>query len=165
MMRTCHYTGMKGEVVIIARNSRGLAIEMRKQNLIVDTARETVAEWAGFGTRGILTTLKLSTGGHAAGDTQTYTPPVASDTDLEVLADVFSKALGAPAYGLGGTDLKRLVYTVSIALGEGNALVGDKIYTEAGLFNADGIMFSRVTFAGVRKNSGITLTVTWQLRF
>jgi len=162
-----NFEGVRGEVTIITRDRDGKILEVMRSNKIVTLAHELMADWAKGGSLGHLTKLKISTGGHAPDDPTTPLSPSLSDTDLdpEELANAFSHALSAPAYGAGGTDHTRLIWTTVIDESEGNALTGDKIYTEAGLFTSDDILFSRVTFPGRTKNVGISLTCVWQIRF
>ncbi len=57
-------------------------------------------------------------------------------------------------------DKVQVTLTADLDFNEGNGAL-----TEAGLFNADSVMYNRVTFAPINKSSDFKLTLIWEVTF
>jgi hypothetical protein len=145
----------KGWFELVARSRSGILVARRKSNLIVDRARELMADYFAGTFTDPVSEIALGDGGAPGG---TPVPPTLGDTALvsEIVGGRKSIA------SITRPTTFRTQYEVTYSPAEANTTLN-----EAGLF-AGGIspatiMVARVTFEPIVKTAALTLTVTWKI--
>ena len=136
--------GIKGQVSLVLRNSKGEIKETRVSNLVVTAGKNHIADQLSSSPgQGAMSHMALGTSATAA---------AAGDTALG--AEIDRNALTSR------TDATNVVtYVANWAAGDAT----NSAIAEAGIFNAGaaGTMLSRATFTAINKAAGDTLQVTW----
>ncbi len=147
----------KGEVIIEGHDKHGTLVLVRKANLIVDRARELMADYFGAIFSDPISEIALGDNGDPG---STPPPPTVSDTALGSEVVGGRKALGS----ITRPTLLRTEFQVTYSTAEANTTVN-----EAGLFagpiSPASVMVARVVFAPFTKTVALTLTITWKITF
>lgn len=135
-----------GSVFLQIRDAdTGRLIEQSEEhNLVVNLGRKNVARLLGGDATGKAITQIAVGEGTAA--------PAKGDTDL---TNKFTKAIGSVSYP---TD-----NSVQFNFEIGTADANGKNITELGLFNDNGVLFSRKTRAAIAKTSAVVITGIWTI--
>lgn len=140
---------------LVARDGSGIIVARRKANLIVDRARELMADYfAGIFTDPV-DEISLGDGGAPGG---TPVPPTLGDTAL------VSEVVGGrkTIASITRPSIVRTQYEVTYGVSEVNTTLN-----EAGLFagpvSPATVLVARVTFEPIVKTAALTLTVTWKI--
>lgn len=145
----------KGLVILTLRDLQGNIAEQRRANLVVNTAREVVADWATADFTESIDDISVGDGGHDPGDPNIPIPPTESDIALD--SETARKTIGVKSQPTA-TDAQ---FEVTFGTAEANGSL-----TEAGLHTIPGdILFARVTFPEIIKTVVFTLTITWKILF
>jgi hypothetical protein len=155
-MRTLDkFPDAKGLFELEARGKGGIVVARRKANLIVNGARELMADYFAGIFSETVQEIALGDGGAPGG---TPVPPTLTDTALVSEIVGGRKAIAS----ITRPTQFRTQYEVTYGVGEANTTLN-----EAGLFAGAGspatTMVARVTFAPIVKTAALTLTVTWKI--
>jgi len=147
----------KGLVTITLRDLWGTVVSITRANLVVTKARETVTDWATGTFTESIDDIELGTGGHEAGDPDTPIPPAESDIALETPLALSVKTITTKSQPTATTAQFDVVYGGT----EGNGTI-----TEAALKTSPGaVLFARVTFPKIIKDTSFSLGVEWKIIF
>lgn len=138
---------LRCNVTLTARDARGRFKARRKiKNLVVATGRDLAVEMLGGTANAAPTHMALGTGTAAVADANTA-------LGSEIYRDLITRRRAFTS---------RIQYQLYLDTTQGNGYS----YTEAGILNvrnAAAILFARVTFAAIPKDSATTLTVSWDI--
>jgi len=143
---------VSSKVTIELLSKDGKSVKQVYRNMIVNGGYDVLGKMM-LGTAtdfNQISDIGVGTGGHEPGDITTPVDPLITDTVLE-------EELARTAVSQRIQEDQAVQFRCIFADDEAN----DDI-TEAGLFSLDGVMFARVTFPAVHKDSGWFLVVTWE---
>ena len=154
---------MSGRLTILLLDREGeVRLEQTQGNRIVASGRRLVAEMFAGQTAGPprtpMSAIAVGTGGTDPTDTNTGlvaqrgSPKAISKVDYGTFTDSAS-----------GVSRVRVQLTAQLDFGEANDPSAP--LREAGLFNADGVLYSRVVFKDVTKTDTFQLTLIWEIVF
>jgi len=140
-------------------------IILKKDNLVVNSARRLIRDYLltsdpNFGIK------YMKFGSKGTEDVALLTPkaPSVDDTSLfeDIEDNIYTKEVTAEAVGDYSVD-----FVAILGLDEANISVQGGVFpiTEAGLFNAQGQMFSHITFANVTKDASKAFEFRWTITF
>lgn len=151
------FKGPRGEVLIVGRDRNGRVVLVRRANLIVDRARELMADYFGTIFSDPIAEIALGDNGD---EFSTPPPPTVGDTALGNEVPTGRKAIGS----ITRPTTTRTEFEVTYSTVEANDTVN-----EAGLFAGSvspaSILVARVVFAPFTKTIALTLTITWKITF
>lgn len=153
---------VRGHVRVLIEENGKTWFHHAKHNLIVNTARKTMAHLvAEGGSTYVISTMHWGTKGHSGTDILTPITPTITDTGL--IEDVYQKAIGSFEYLPVGVETS-VKFTTVLEKTEGNG-TGTVAYTEAGMFSANATMFARETFPAIIKNASRRIIFEWTFLF
>lgn len=143
-----------GRLTLRRYDARGVVVEERRaRNSIVLTGRDLVAKLFIDEPAAPISHVAVGTG----------TDPVDPETDDRLGNELCRKPLNRidPSRHLVTAEgRKKVTLTADLDVDDGNGTL-----TEAGLFNADGVMYNRVTFPAINKTGDFQLTLIWEITF
>ena len=136
--------------------------KIHEDNIIVNTSFDIISSLFVDGDiNKKINTLKLGDGGIYNSSVKT---PVVTETDLyNPITTKKIPTLYTNADVLKDSLNKMIIFTWTFETNEGNGL-GASIYSEAGLFSDDGIMFSKKNFTEVVKTEEKKMIVKWTIK-
>ena len=154
---------MSGRLTIVMRDRAGhVALEQRQRNRIVSGGRRLVAEMFAGQTAGPprtpVSSMAIGTGNTEPADADTVL--AAQRGNPKAITKVDYSTFTDPQ---GGASRIKVQLTTQLDFGEANDPSAP--LREAGLFNADGVLYSRVVFKDVTKTDTFQLTLIWEIVF
>lgn len=160
---------VRGEVKIWVDDGFGNILHHHDPNVVVNGARTSLAHLIAEADGDYqVTTFKVGGRGHVIGPPEDYLTPVAPSVNDLGLVDIepYVKAIDMFVYAPEGAETS-VVFTTILQRNEANGedTTGTAIYTEAGLFTSNGLLFARETFPIIVKNNGRRATFEWTIFF
>ncbi len=138
---------LRANVTIIARDRRGRFVARRKvRNLVVAVGRDLMVEMLGGTANAYPTHIALGTSSTAV-----------ADTDTALITEMYRDLI---------TRRRPFTSRIQFQLFVDNTQGNGSTYTEAGIFNVRNgvsVMFARVTFVGIPKDSSTAITASWDI--
>lgn len=137
---------VKGTVNIwVYDTKRELLLHDVQSNLVVTLGKKSLAHLLGGATNGV---TKIQAGTNATATALTDTTITGGSLPVNIVSSV---------YPLDGS----IMFNFTFGTGDANGIT----IVEFGLLTADGVLFSRITRAGIVKTSAISVVGTWQIDF
>lgn len=151
---------IQGRFQLVGTNKDGVEeILVDDPNTVVNTSFDILSDLLTNSDSNMqITTLKLGDGGVVDGALQS--PEV---TNTALANEVYSKTGWTNTMVQNILELS-ITYIMTLGSEEGNG-IGVALYSEAGLFTDDGVMFARKTFSEQFKTPDIEYTIRWTIIF